>query len=213
MIRKRSSLLVMVLLLGGAVPGWADPINITSGAVVYSRGNPAQLVAQGHNGWGVNVLFGQDETNYPVSSQCWDNCTAGTVVTLAQSESIVNTRTGDDPSVGGYFFQGGTYSYTDSMSFTIDAANFTLPPTVGQAPMVSPSFVFRGTLTGTSDLGAQASVQLFGMGRTALSIGDNRWFATSYLFEDPAAVPEPGTLLLFATGAAAAIRRRLKSAA
>lgn len=211
-IWKTIPLVVMGLLLGGALPARAEPIIITSGHVVYSRQNLAGFNARGQDGWRVNVHFGENETNDPPSSRCWDECTAGTSVTLAGSESIINLPTGS--IVTGSFLLGGTNYHADRMTFTIDAPNFILPDATGTdpwSPIVGPSFVFRGTLTGTSDRGVEADVPLFGTGRTLLSIDDARWFATNYQFQDQSPVPEPGTWLLFATGIAAVLRRRLIS--
>ncbi|HEX6976563.1 MAG TPA: hypothetical protein VF147_19280 [Vicinamibacterales bacterium] len=147
MIRKTVPL-ALVALLTSALPAIADPINITGGSLFYSRGNLAVFSAEGADGWSVRAEFGEQDANYPVSSQCSDDCTPGTVVTLAQSESIVNTGDEFEPSVLGYFRLGGIEYYAKAMSFAINADDFTLPDTVGSAPMLTPSFVFRGTMTG-----------------------------------------------------------------
>jgi hypothetical protein len=210
MIRKKVPLLLVGWLLCAA-PALADPINITGGSIVYERQNVAVFRATGVGGWSIDGLFGE-------SSESWDPdhfcapCTPLTELNVSQSESITDSY-GSDIFAGGSFRMGGTEYWVNSLAFSINAlSTVTVPVAPGRFTYGEPAwFVFRGVVTGTSDLGASAQANLFGVGRAWVGFLDNSWWTTEYRFADPAAVPEPGTLLLFATGAAAVIRRRLTS--
>jgi hypothetical protein len=99
----------------------------------------------------------------------------------------------------------------NALQFDIGAGDVT----VAEGFTGTTPFFFRATLTGTADGVATTRVSLVGSGAARLLFGgptlDYGWFESQYKFAESEPVPEPGTLLLFGTGAAAAIARRKRA--
>lgn len=203
---------VAILLLSTATPALADPVRLVSGSIQYSRQNQAEYRVTADNGMQIVSEFGNEAGESWNPDHACFGCTPGTTIDLSQSESFVNGSGDPDVGAAGSIIIDGIDYFIDSLSFTIDADRFVLPDTSGDRSFTSAGqFLFRGLITGTSDAGRSVTFNLAGSGRTAAFFANNDWFSTTYSFAAaPAAVPEPGTLLLFATGATAAMARRRK---
>lgn len=198
-------ILAVLLLIGATAPVAADPIQMVSGAISYSRLNPAQLSGNAVTGEHINVQFGSlllDSWN--PDHACFD-CAPGTV-SLSQSESFPNedVTTAADGSVK----VGGIDYWLQSMNFQIDAGSSILPTSANTPINLTSPFTFRGTIVGRSTEGETLTFNFFGSGTATSTFFDNDWFGTTYRFDAAGPVPEPGTLLLLGGPAAVALLRR-----
>jgi PEP-CTERM motif len=203
-------LAVLLLLLSMAAPAWADRIELVSGGLFYSRQNSAEFRAVAPGGIEIISDFGGESESWNPDHACF-GCIPGTRINLSQTESF-NTPE-DSAFVGGSVRVDDVDYWVDSMNIRINAPHLTIPDTSnsGGATIDAGRFVFRSVIIGTSDAGVTRTFRFHGTGQASILFGNNDWFWTSYRFADPAAaspVPEPGTMLLFGSGALAALIRR-----
>jgi hypothetical protein len=199
---------VLVLVLGAAAPAGADPIQLVSGRIVYSRLNPATFIAGSSDGPLVHGDFGnfQWEVWNPAHA-CFD-CIPGSSISLSQSESL---GTGDDTAAAGGSVRVGDVDYwIESMAFQIAAGTFVLPDTTNASIRLTSPFTFTGVISGRTLSGEARTFTFAGSGSASALFADNDWFDTTYAFA--AATPEPGTLLLIGGPALLALRRRKQDA-
>ena len=205
--------LLMVITLGSAASEVrADPVQLTSGSLYFSSRFPAQIHdATGSDGTVIRLIVG--EHRYLGFNP---DVTPGEPVNLSFSFSEV-----DDPSSDLLFFgsltQNGIINALRGLDFTIMAGSILVPdsPLAGSEIIrvdAQTPFSFRGVATIEDPSGAFREISLFGSGRAVIDLmGFNDgpiFFGAGYRFEEMAATPEPGSLLLFATGAAAVARLR-----
>jgi len=199
-----------LVLLGAAGQAAAEPIKLTSGSIVYSRSNVAEFRAVSANGIEIIGQFGDDASeSWNPDHACFD-CTPGTRIKLKQSESFASDAE-DSIFAGGSVRVDDVDYWFDSLRFKIKAHHINIPDTAdGNALVNAGRFAFKGRIVGTSDDGVTRMFRLKGKGTVSVFFGNNDWFSTTYKFGDAsvAAVPEPGTLLLFGSGGIAALVRR-----
>ncbi|HEX6976564.1 MAG TPA: PEP-CTERM sorting domain-containing protein [Vicinamibacterales bacterium] len=186
----------------------ADPINITRGTLFFQRQELGSIGFIGDGPFSMHAQFGNDETYYPGIAAA--PMPAGTLVSLSQHDSFTNAPD-STRSVRGVYLLGSTAYLLDSLDFRVDDLAYVRVPSDSTGRITTTSttrFNFHMFLTGTSNLGARVEQEFVGRGSARLHTLDNAWFASEYNFDDQSPVPEPGTLLLFATGAAAVTRRR-----
>jgi len=204
-------LVAAFLLLSVAGYAAAEPVTLTSGSINYSRANQAEFRALSLNGIEIIATFGDEGSESWNPDHACFGCTPGTRINLSQSESF-SSNLNETASVGGSIRVDDVDYRFDSMSFRINAGHINIPNTSNErsAFIDAGRFVFHGLITGTSDAGITRMFRLHGKGTATLFFGDNDWFSTDYKFAAASAapVPEPGTLLLFGSGAVAAFIRR-----
>jgi hypothetical protein len=204
------ALLTALSLLGAIGQAAAEPVTLTSGGIFYSRQNAAVFDASSLTGIGVRGEFGSESESWDPPHACF-GCTPGTRIDLSLSESFTNDPS-DTVFAGGAVRVDDVNYWFDSLDFRINGGHINLPDSTGN-PNVSVDagrFVFHGMITGTSDAGVTRTFRFHGKGIVSMVFGNNQWFGTSYRFSDAsaAAVPEPGTMLLFGSGAVGALVRR-----
>jgi hypothetical protein len=213
MIRKLCHVMAIVAAIAtvDSVPVAAEPVTILGGVLVYSRQNQAVFDLQ--------LVDGSMRGEFGSSSESWDPphacfpCAPGSVIDLSLSESMPQS---EDVTVGGALSFQGTEYFVTNLSFTIDSDPVRVPGANafrgGENSVVRSTvaqFVLRGLVQSQRPNGSSgAGVGLLGYGKAnVLFLSDGSWFSTTYKFEDPAAVPEPATLLLFGPVAAGAVAR------
>lgn len=213
MRKLRVLVATLVVIAGGAAASsaWADPVQLMSGGLSFSSRFPAQITATGADGSVLRVHVGEHRyLGYFL------DVTAGEPVDLSFSFSEIY-----DPASEVLFFgsltRDGVITPLRALAFTISAGSILIP----SSPIENGAIVEVGARTPFSFTGLATiegpgadlrRISLTGTGTAGISLmGFNRgpiWFTSGYRFEDVAATPEPGSLLLFATGAAAVARLR-----
>ncbi len=202
--------LAIVIWLGSITPGFADPVRIVTSGTIF------QLVEDGETG---ASFFGNDfsltgaEVDI-VSDELCVPCTPGQSLNLSTTIRLSAFPPGtavvdgmDYPEV----FFGGTLD--------VDAGSVIVPDVEvgGPYPRLGTAFTFTGTLQGFADVSRTGaplfSLLVAGGGQTSLGFfnyptqngitTDGRQLE----FDGAAATPEPGSLLLFGSGAAWFARR------
>ena len=203
----RGAVLVLGIVLSGSV-AVADPVRVVRFGDVYT-GN----YDTGFNLAGTNYSFMASQVLDPIVNCA--PCTPGAVLDLSTTLVV------RDWDAGRAEVDGRTYeSVFYSGSFNFDAGSVIVPdmPPGQSGPdgqglsRLFTTFRFTGTLAGFADPGLTGaplfSVPLTGGGGVAVAFSNYppesgiRVLQLDYHFEDAAPVPEPGSLLLFGSGAA-----------
>jgi hypothetical protein len=192
--------------LAAAASAAADPIQLVSGTIHYSRQNLVTFNAVTADGAHLNSEFGNFLTETWNPDHACFGCTPGSTIDLSQSESFTGPGGPGPISAGGGVRVGDIDYWTESLDFLIESGSFILPDSSGGAINFSAPFSFRGAFTGRSDAGTTLTFSFFGSGTATASFAGNDWFHTTYAFAAP--TPEPGTLLLLGGPAALAFLRR-----
>jgi hypothetical protein len=210
MIRRVSRVLAIAGLLMAIQevrPAAAEPVNIFGGTIYYSRQNQAAFNLTLLDGW-MRGEFGDNGSESWTPSHACFGCTPGATIDPSVSESM---PVSEDISIGGVLNYRGVDYFISNLSFTIDSDPVRLPGAFGANTAMSSvaQFALRGLVQGwTANHFSGQGLSLLGYGKAQITVlPDGNWYSTTFRFEDPAAVPEPGTLLLFGTGAVSAIAR------
>ena len=193
-------------VLGGAGAAAAEPIQLVSGAIAYSRGNLAEFAATADDNTIVRGEFGNFTTETWNPDHACFGCIPGSTIDLSQSESLAFGS--EAMGVGGSVRVGGLDYWIDSLVFSIASASLTVPDSSNDARNVMSPFSFDGVITARSLAGETRTFSLSGIGLATARFTANDWVGTTYQFA--AATPEPGTLLLLG-GPALALLRRLRA--
>ena len=211
---RRSALRIVSLVLGILLSGSlasADPVRIVQFGGLHTGGDDT-----GFNLAGTNFDFMVSHLLGPLVT-C-DPCVAGTALDLSA------TLTVDDWPAGRAVIDGQTYETVYfSGIFNFDAGSVIIPemapgsslPGGDEVERRFTNFTFTGTLAGFANPGLTGtplfSTQLIGgAGPFGVSVEfenlsaatGTRVFEVIYNFDNAAATPEPGSLLLFGSGAA-----------
>jgi len=212
MIRRACRIVAIaaaVAAVNAVRPVAAEPVTILGGVIEYSRSNQAFFKLTLVNGWMQGEFGDGGSESWTPAHSCFP-CTAGSTINPSVSESMPQSA---DITVGGTLSLNNADYFISHLSFTINADPVRLPNSFGGGDALAHSsiaqFVLRGLVQGSNPNAQSATgLVLLGFGKAQMNfLGDGSWFSTNFRFEDPAAVPEPSTLLLFATGAAGAARR------
>jgi hypothetical protein len=224
---SRGVLLCVVVAVVGCLPqvASADPLTLVSGRITYNWGDNAFFGDVAGPGVSVSGQFGiggSSEAYYPPYASCTD-C-AGRAINPSLTESFVGLDGQDDRFVSILVGVGGQYYLSSAMSFAIDAGNVMVPSSIEGSPNIystSAPFRFSGWIEGqpwsfeAGTLGGPVRrFNLTGAGNVQLSFGENHWWTSTYSFtaaQNPAPVPEPGTMLLVGAGVLGAVRRVARS--
>jgi hypothetical protein len=223
----RYRLLIAALLVFGISPSIAraDPIALTSGNLNIAWDDPSSFRVFGP-GFELSGLF-VGVTNSPQRT-CALGCLPGTVVNLsALAGDPFRLGTGMTAILNGVPLTDPLQPQTWlslTGSFVFDAGDIVLPPLtpLGTGPIrVTAPFIFHGQVSGARSadpLTTILSVDLTGQGTVQFRANPqlNGTFGTpeaTYFFEEVSPVPEPGTILLVATGVAGVLSRRRRAVA
>ena len=188
-------------------PAAAEPVTILGGSISYSRQNQAEFnLTLVDGGWMQGEFGDNDSESWNPPHACFP-CTPGSTLNPSVSEKMQSMG---DISVGGVLFTRGTRYDITNLEFTIDSDSVKLPDSFdidGSSSIAQ--FSLHGLVQGHAPNASMSTgLGLLGYGKARIMfLQDGGWFATNFRFEDPAAVPEPGTLLLFAPFAAGAVAR------
>lgn len=214
-VRTLSSAAAALVL--SAVTATADPIQITSGFLVWHAGGPIDVTLGGD---GFTFAGGTNRTEglfMPIEQCTLPECGPGTTVDLL-AYALGNAYSGTATLDGTTYTNVGTLAGPSSIETRWTGA-LEIPGAFTGGTLFAP-FLFTGrfSVDGTPTVPAQ-NVDLFGFGTAALTFSPyadpqfpNRFVldSLSYTFEAAEPTPEPASLLLMGTGlcAIAAARRR-----
>jgi hypothetical protein len=215
-MRKSVRTLIVFAVVGpaaltGATHAAADPVIVISGSMLYQRSDTFGFTFRLSNGARISA---DTITEGWMPSHACSPCEPGSTLTPSVTEAFAAS----DPVqelFGSVEWEGTIFKLTD-LSFSIAAGPVVIPnPPIEGTGMISLSdwaqFTLQGLATGMTADGLTTTLNLIGQGRVNVGIDSaSNWFDTQYIFEDPAAVPEPATLLLFGSGALMAVRMRRK---
>jgi hypothetical protein len=224
-MRPYRSLLVAVLLALTPAIAVATPIQITSGFVQATHADPSAVIALagdpvtgqgftfvGRFGWQYTALGLIGPT---VSGQTLNNRASGSDFVHASATilglSYPNADTSSDPPVFGSW----------AMMTLMNIASSFLVPTIadlGQNVVITTPFTFTGTFVHHDNpVGPIAMEPLMGSGMSTVILapvcqgcvvnGSDLWDWVSVRYDFAEPVPEPGTVLLFASGLGALLVR------
>jgi len=220
----RYRLLIAALLVFGisASSARADPVTVRSGSFTVAFDDPSSFNISG-DGLVLSGLFVRIASS--PQQQCLPGCLPGATINLSAvaggpsagslGQSFTAVLDGVPLTVPN---QPDTWlNLTGDFVFT--AGDIVLPPLtpVGSGAVMSPApFTFEGQVSGFRRGDPSTSIfalDLTGQGTASFRVvsSPNGTFVApevTYRFEDVAPVPEPGTMMLFLTGAAGLILRR-----
>jgi len=198
---------VTLVLVGTALPAYADSITITSGTISLGRFNLGDIAVRG-DGASIRGNMGPDDggTYEPALSCFRTQC--GDALTLSMADSVSN----DAETLGGSIVLNGVEYGLSRLSFAILAGPVSNPGFT-DVTIRSP-FTFAAILMATLN-GATETFTLRGQGTAIADYGSDGWFSTTYAFAEasPSATPEPASLLLLGSGLAGVIAHRRRAAA
>ena len=210
-MRSVLTFLALTLVLG-AVPAHADPVVLTSGGFFYQRQEAFIAHASGTGG-AINAAYGfWAEFWYPPYATACSTCVPGSSFEASLSERMFEDPATEHEFVGTFHVGDAVFTIT-SFVFTIASEAVRVPAENGVSFSNSARFTLDGTATGTSASGQTTAVDLRGTGLVRLGFHSGSWFSSEYRFDDAAPTPEPGSLLLLASGGAwiaTRVRRRAR---